>query len=175
MGTASGPLPVKLITALMARDTNRIGTTARILADTYGPIDSESEVYPFSYSGYYQREMGTPLVKQFISFRDLVYPDRIAAIKGWSNNLELDISGSHDQNGRMVNIDPGYLNDAKLVLATTKDFSHRIYLSNGIYAETTLEYRKGAFRVYPWTYPDYRSGLALTYFSQVRDLFMEQR
>lgn len=175
MGTASGPLPVKLITALLGRDTNSISTTARILADTQGPIDSESEVYPFLYSGYYDREMGTPLVKQFISFQDLIDPDRIAAIKGWSNNLELEISGSQDQNGRVVNIDPGYLNDAKLVLATTKDFSHRIYVGDGIYAETTLEYRKGEYRAYPWTYPDYRSALVLSYFSQVRDLFMEQR
>lgn len=151
-------------------------TSARaMLSERFGPIDTESEVYPFTFSTYYVKEMGTPLVKRFVSFADLIAPDQLADIKRFANGLEQRIPRTDGKPGRGVNLDPGYLAAAKVVLATTKDYSHRVYLGGGIFAEVALQFRCGAFESLPWTYPDYKTDLALTYFARVRTAYMEQR
>jgi hypothetical protein len=101
----------------------------------------------------------------------LWYGCGLAAIKRQTNDLE---AGSSVEDRRQVNIDPGYVSLSKLVLATTKNHAHRIYLSDGIYAEVTLHYRDGAFRGYPWTYPDYASSEYCALFQKVRDLYRRQ-
>lgn len=180
MGTISEPQPVKMIAALLSSDIDAISRARDELIHLFGAIDSESVSYPFTFSSYYENEMGESLHKQFLSFETLVDPATIAEAKRRTNDLEQVLLRARDGannslSGRTVNIDPGYLNDAKLVLATTKDFSHRIYLGQGIYAEITLEYRKGGYRSHPWTYPDYQTDLALSFFESVRNLYMEQR
>ena len=180
MGTISEPHPVKMIAALLSADMGAMSRARDELIRLFGTIDSESVLYPFTFSSYYDHEMGEYLHKQFISFETLVDPATIAAAKCNTNILEQTLrkavqGADGSLSGRIVNIDPGYLNDAKLVLATTKDFSHRIYLGQGIYAEITLEYRKGGYRSHPWTYPDYQTDLAMSYFESVRNLYMEQR
>jgi len=169
MGTIRTPERVGLISAVMAIDLEWMDRAKSALAHQFGPIGLQSEWFPFDFSSYYQREMGGPLIKQFISFQPLVSMDQIGAIKRATNHLEEELG--HVQEGilrRRVNIDPGYVAPSKVVLATTKDYDHRIYLGGGIYAEVTLRYRHGQFRPLDWTYPDYRTDLAIAFFSRVR-------
>jgi hypothetical protein len=169
MGTVRMPERVGLIAALMALDLEWIDRAKSILVRQLGPIVLQSDPFPFDFSSYYQREMGDHLVKQFISFQGLIAMDQIGEIKRTTNHIEQQLG--YVQEGilrRRVNIDPGYVAPSKLVLATTKDYDHRIYLGKGIYAEVTLRYRHGHFQPSEWTYPDYRTELALDFFTRVR-------
>lgn len=141
------------------------------LKKRFGGIDFESEAMRFDYTDYYDEELGTGLKRKFISFKKLVDPGDLAGIKRCTNRIETSISAAGK---RSVNIDPGYLDMAKLVLATAKDFNHRVYLSSGIFAEVTLYYAKGSFRHWDWTYPDYRSAEYIAVFNQIRKIYSSQ-
>ena len=120
----------------------------------FGETDFQSNPMPFTHTDYYQKEFGDGLQRVFISFKKLVSPNVLSKIKVSSNTIEKKLA---QKDLRTVNIDPGYLALAKVVLASTKDFYHRIYLDKGIYAEITLLYQQKRFRPLEWTYPDYRS------------------
>jgi hypothetical protein len=107
----------------------------------------------FDYSDYYAREMGAALRKKYLVFAPLMDRERLPEIKTSTNGWEREYAR---EGKRTVNLDPGYLAHDKLVLATTKDFFHRLYLREGIYAEVTLSYRQGRFRFFSWTYADYQ-------------------
>jgi hypothetical protein len=120
--------------------------------------------------------MGPNLLREFLSFRDLIPPDRIAAIKRETNGIEQELASALKAPApRPVNLDPGYLSASKVVLATTKDYAHRLYLADGIYAEVTLNYCDGRWQPRPWTYPDYRTDAYAGFFAQMRKLYLEQR
>jgi hypothetical protein len=134
-----------------------------------------SGVIAFDYTDYYFPEMGKPLWRKFISFTKLIPPDDIAEIKSYTNRLEKKFSQKKKNLlCRKINLDPGYINAAKLVLATTKDYSHRIYLKKGIYAEVTLSYFNKKFNPWPWTYPDYQSKEYQGFFAKVRSVYLDQ-
>ncbi len=169
MGRAIEPPPVKLIVGLiLARPAPVVAIRQRLEA-VYGPIDLETEMSPFAATRYYEREMGPALQRQFWSFEALIAPDVLARIKGETNAIERTFA-AQDGPGwrRLVNLDPGYVDLAKLVLATTKDRQHRLYLGQGIYAEVTLRHTGGRFAPWEWTYPDYRSAEYLAFFDAVR-------
>lgn len=134
----------------------------------FGCLDFESGPIDFSYTDYYQEEMGSGLKRRFISFRKLMAMEDLYRIKLSANRLEARfmVSGK-----RRVNIDPGYLDQARLVLATTKDYAHRIFLRKGIFAEITLSFRENSFSPNDWTYPDYRSKEYIDIFNQIRKLY----
>ena len=146
------PDPVKLISSIFSGDNVLVGEAIRRLSRKFGTIDFVSEYMSFEYTGYYAKEMGDSLVRRFISFEDLVDPASLPDIKLYTNGIEKELSKGEK---REVNIDPGYLCEAHLVLATGKKYTHRPYLRDGIYADLTLIYREGAFRPLEWTYPDY--------------------
>lgn len=128
-----------------------------ILSDleaAFGPLASVSAKEPFSWTDYYQAEMGPEIFRWYLEFRNLIDPSRLAAVKTMTNALEKRFSSDGK---RRVNLDPGLLAPGRFVLATTKDRAHRIALSEGIYAELTLIYEKGEFHPLPWTYPDWAS------------------
>ena len=175
MGIAGSPEPAKLIAALMASDETALAQGRTRLSQEFGDIDVESGIYPFSFSTYYQDDMGADLIKQFVSFKDLVDPGTLASVKQITNNMERATKRSESLPGRGINLDPGYINGAQLVLATTKNYSHRLYLDQGIYGELTLMFSKGVFHPLPWTYRDYKTDLAATFFIAVRQLFLSQR
>jgi len=139
-----------------------------LLRGRFGPVDFESECVPFTQTGYYEKEFGSGLRRKFISFEKLIAPDKLAGIKLITNRIEAALSAG---GRRKVNLDPGYLELAKFVLASTKDFSHRIYLAKGIYAEITLLYRSGAFRPLDWTYPDYRTEWYIETLEKIRQIY----
>jgi hypothetical protein len=121
----------------------------------YGPVDFLSEPLAFDFTVYYEPEMGPGLRRRLAGFGPLIAPEELPAIKLWTNALESRFL--NERKGRKVNIDPGYLAASKLILATGKDYSHRIYLGQGIYGDLTLWFQKGAWAPLPWTYPDYGS------------------
>ena len=141
------------------------------LSGIYGPVDWVSPELFFDRTRYYAREMGWPLYRRFISFEKLAYPDRLVEIKVKTNEIE----GKYLREGnRRVNIDPGYISAERLVLATGKNYIHRIYLSKGIYADLTLVFKKESFRPVAWTYPDYAELEVIGYLNGVRKKYMGQ-
>ena len=115
--------------------------------------------------------MGKPLSRRFISFKKLRKPEQFVKIKLYCLKLEKKFALNLQ---RQVNIDPGYINEAKLILTTTKDFAHRIYLGRGVYAEVTLSYLKDNFSEIPTTFPDYRTPQYKKIFFDIRKLYRQQ-
>lgn len=171
MGQIIKTPPVKLIVGLIFKEESRLSKAESALIRSFGRIDFQSSIMDFNYTDYYEKEFGKGLKRKIISFSKLVDPARITNIKIKTNKIEERLSNSKR---RTVNIDPGYLDLSKLVLATTKDFAHRIYLNNGIYAEITLSYRGNTFRPCEWTYPDYRTAEYIKIFNQIRGNFRNQ-
>jgi hypothetical protein len=141
----------------------------------YGPVALASERFEHRETHYYDREMGTDLLKTFWVFERLVDPTTLVAAKLASNAWEAEYAalGRHPE-ARPLNLDPGYLTEAKLVLASTKDRDHRLYLDRGIFAENTLFYRAGQWQQRPWTYPDYQRADYHAFFMRCRD-YLRQR
>jgi hypothetical protein len=168
MGTARGPEKVKLIASLLTGDPALLTEVKAALLSLFGPIDFESDLLPFDHTDYYTSEFGSGLLRQIVAFERLVDPADLPSIKGQTNDLEWSLAeGEH----RRVNIDPGYVSLGKLVLASTKDHGHRLYLGWGIYGEVTLTYQQGRFRPWPWTYPDYASDDYCALFGQIRERY----
>lgn len=171
MGAPRPFSPARLVVAVISsRPAERAPVHAR-LETLFGPIDFESPQVDFSFTDYYDREMGRPLARWFLSFERLVGPEALADIKLRTNALEAEIARG---GGRTFNLDPGLLTLARFTLATTKESAHRIPLTDGIYGDLTLKYEKGAFRPLPWTYPDYRSEAYLAVFADLRERLRAQ-
>jgi hypothetical protein len=170
MGKIREPVPMKLICGLLGRETGFEKARQSLVAE-FGSIDYESPFVSFDQTDYYAREMGADLSRAWVSFERLVHPGELSEVKLITNRLEMEFSGPEGH--RTVNLDPGLLDESKLILASTKNYSHRIYLAQGIYAEVTLVYRQGAFRDLAWTYPDYRENVRV--FEEIRGILREQR
>jgi hypothetical protein len=172
MGIPRRPKKVKLIAGLLFNDTKKYSAAKDGLVKMFGRVDFESELLDFTHTAYYTDEMGAGLKRKFLSFERLLDPKNICTVKIKTNRLEKRLS----KNGkRTVNIDPGYLDLSKLVLFSTKDYSHRIYLDKGIFAECTLFYKDNDFNSWPWTYPDYKSGEYLNIFRSIRQICNGQK
>lgn len=167
---------VKLIIGMLSAFPDIFTQVEKCLADQFGPIDYTSLVFPFNFTTYYNEEMGSGIKRKFLSFQKLIDPGRLSSIKVWTNQLETKFATTFKnlQVKRPINLDPGYLTSSKLILATTKDYSHRIYLSKGIYAEVTLYYQKGKYQPWPWTYPDYQTTEYLAFFEKIRKIYLSQ-
>ena len=136
------------------------------LETVLGPVDARSAVYAFDFTRFYEGEMGSSLSKCFAASARLIHPGALAGLKNATNGLERQWMAD---GLRRVNLDPGYVAPSKLVVASAKDFSHRIYVGQGIYADLQLQFRQGRFWPHPWTFPDYRTEEALAFFKTVRD------
>jgi len=171
MGKIAPVKPVKLIIGFIFKEKIFFEQAKRLLTGYFGKTDFESGIIPFTSTSYYEEELGSGLWRVFVSFAKLIKPQQIAKIKILTNRIEEKLSNGKK---RSVNIDPGYLNSAKLVLASTKDYVHRIYLDKGIYAEITLFYQDKSFQDWKWTYPDFRSKEHIGIFNRIRELYAEQ-
>lgn len=145
--------PVKLMIRFLFSDFTVQLEALKKLEGRFGPMDYLSAPGPFPYTSYYDDEMGAGLQRQTASFVGLLSPAALPDVKLWTNALEQELA---QKGKRKVNVDPGILSEERLVVATGKNFTHRIYLREGIYADLTLIYQKGAYQPFPWTYPDYR-------------------
>lgn len=165
--------PVKPVCAVTMGEGIDIPDVFKDLEDIIGRVEERSEVFAFDFTDYYREEMGKELRKVFLSHEELIHPDRLPGIKLRTQAVE---EAWAVEGRRRVNLDPGYVTLAKLVLASTKDFAHRIYLGDGIYGDVQLRYQDNAFQPQPWTFPDYRTAAALAFFENVRAaLFGELR
>lgn len=172
MGKATQPKPVKLICGMISPKETLCREAGNSLEEEFGEIDFESHILPFVHTKYYQKELGTALERKFISFKNLIDPGGLAEVKLFTNKLEKEKFSRWEK--REINLDPGYICISKLVLATTKNHQHRIYLKDGIYAEVTLRFVGRTFVPYEWTYPDYRTEEYIKIFNSIRHLYLAQ-
>lgn len=171
MGDVTSPAPTLLLLAVSSRYAEALDWTERRANGGWGRIALASPAFEFRETDYYRATMGDDLLKQFLIFEPTFDPGRLAEIKLQSNDWEAEYATlSRHPEPRPLNLDPGYLTLAKLVLASTKDHAHRIYLGRGIYAEITLGYRHGAWRPREWTYPDYQRADFQAFFDRARGL-----
>jgi len=171
MGIIRQPQQVKLFSGIIADSIESLAAALTIMQEKFGSIDIKSLEICFDFTDYYANEMGKELIRSWVGFKKLISPLDLAAIKVSANAIEDKLSVSSK---RRVNIDPGYITAAKIVLASSKDFSHRVYMSEGIYGEVTLIYKHKEFVPLEWTYPDYKSKTAMEFFHKARKTFQEQ-
>lgn len=171
MGKIHLPKKVCLICAVCYQQEDDRNHVFPELQHKFGSILYESEILQFNHTSYYTEEMGEHLKKVFVSFAKWIDPGDLAEIKIFTNEIEQN----HCQNGkRRVNIDPGYIELPKLVLASTKNFGHRIYIGRGIYGDVQLCWRQGKFLSNPWTYDDYKDEIVIAFFERVRKEYHQQ-
>lgn len=169
MSIPKEPPKVKLISSLFSPEEGLLDRVIPEMEDHFGPADWKSEKLVFNRTRYYANEMGWPLYRRFIFFSRLIAPDALVDIKLLTNTLE---QGHRAKTRRTINIDPGYISLERLILATGKNYIHRIYLNRGIYADLTLVFHAGTFKPLPWTYPDYADEKVIRYFNTVRTEYL---
>ncbi|GAG31998.1 unnamed protein product [marine sediment metagenome] len=198
MGQIQEPKPVLPILAAFSQSLEALTWAKQTASEAWGPIVLESEPFEFVETDYYEPSMGPGLKKQFFAFENLLDPGELPAIKRQTNEWEAvyakmeedrarqggqtpdgtATSNQEDDKGQQIerplNLDPGYITEAKLVLASTKDHAHRIYLSEGIYAEVTLHYQGREWRHRDWTFPDYRREDYQVFFTTCRNELRRQ-
>ena len=176
MAVPTSPLPVCRFAGLLAGSEEQLGAARFELAQWYGKIDDASEIVPFTFTKYYDDEMGAGLLRQWVRFEALFSPEHLAKCKLETNMAETLLARQFtDVPGRRpVNIDPGYVHRYKVILATTKDHSHRVYIAEGIYAEVTLHWHQNRWTAWPWTYADYQSEAAQAFFQKARMHYVER-
>ncbi|MBN1780489.1 DUF4416 family protein [bacterium] len=166
------PIPVKLICGVTFVSADIFQGAVQDMESIFSSVQVQSPVFDFSaFTSYYEEEMGKGLQKAFLCFESVYDPASLPACKVKSDTIEKKWAVD---NRRRVNLDPGYLTAAKLVLATAKDFAHRIYIGQGIYGDVQLRFRQGRFEPSKWTYPDYQTDLAMTFFGRIRSQFLQQ-
>lgn len=170
MSLPQPPKPAKLVIGLFTRKPELMAAVAADLMESFGSIDMISPLFPFDFTTYYEKEMGSPLFRRIFVFKSLIQQDDLADIKLKTNAIETLYSAD---GMRQVNIDPGYLLMERLVLATGKNFAHRIYIGKCIYADLTLIYQKNGYQPLPWTYPDYAHESIRHFLTLVRNKYME--
>lgn len=173
MGVPGKPRPAKYFVALLCADDGLFDAVEKDLTSMAGDCDARSEPVPWTASHFYEREMGPRLLRRFLSFATLRSPSRLAEIKLETNSIEDRFRCPH-KGGRRINLDPGYLDVHKVVLASTKNAGQRIYLRAGIYGEVTLLYHDGAFHSLEYTYPDYRWLETVQFFARIRARYVSQ-
>jgi hypothetical protein len=162
------PVPVMLLSGILYVRDKHLDRALRLLEARFGPVNYRSEAFAFTVTDYYVKEMGGPIQRIFVSFERLVDPSALPEIKLETMALE---SSTALPAGRSVNLDPGYMDFNKVVLASVKYNGQKIYLGRGIYADPTLYYEKGKFRSYPWSFPDFRERAYEAVFLKIRERY----
>jgi hypothetical protein len=173
MGKITYPPSAMLFAGLIYRNLEIEESAKLKLGDKFGEIYRQGITIPFTFTDYYDKEMSGDLKREFISFKKLIEIDALPEIKLATNKIESELAISSNNN-RRINIDPGYITPEKMVLATTKNWGHRPYLTKGIYAELTYRFQKGSFTSLEWTYPDYRTKEVITIFNEWRKWYLEE-
>jgi hypothetical protein len=169
MSTPGVPDPAKLVVGVITGQKMLLAPVVRDLMEKFGRPDLVSRWLDFDFTSYYNAEFGSPLFRRMVSFQTLIKQGDLADIKRTTNEIELKYSRN---GGRRINIDPGYMLRERFVLATGKNFAHRIYIGQGIYADLTLLYYNKSFQILPWTYPDYADGALQSFLRQVRNRYV---
>jgi len=171
MGKVKYPEPLLLFIGLLYADPGIFNHSKEILERNFGDILLASPSMTWNYSSYYKDELGWPLFRQFIFFKNLIDPGTLADVKLKTNEIE-DVLSSKGK--RYINLDPGYLTLSKIVLASTKNYAHRIYLGKGIYGEVTLIYKNGTYKPHLFTYKDYQDKTYIEIFMNAREILKKR-
>lgn len=177
MAVPASPMPVCRFAGLLAGSEEELAAARFELQQWYGKVDDVSEIIPFSFTDYYDGEMGGNLLRQWVRFGALFNPEHLAKCKLETNMAETLLARQFAPKrgvARPINIDPGYVHRYKVILATTKDHSHRVYVGEGIYGEVTLHWHQNKWTPWPWTYADYQSPTASQFFERARTAYLEQ-
>ncbi|MCX8160454.1 MAG: DUF4416 family protein [Candidatus Saccharicenans sp.] len=166
--------PVKLVCGIIFPGEEIRKQAESSLSEKFGPLDLASPSFSFTYTDYYQPQMGPVLYRAFVSFVRLIQPEELPGIKVWTNRLEEDFRLLFRFPDRPVNLDPGYLSASALVMATAKDFAHRIPIGQGIYAHLELLFTRKGVKLLDWTYPDFRQTGYQEFFLRVREIYLGQ-
>ncbi len=170
MAEIKPPQKVKVVVGYITKDINLIEEVNKILFPLLGEVDLKSEIIDFNFTDYYEEEMGKELKRRWVAFKNLIMPDFLSDLKIRTNEIEEQFK---EKEKRKINIDPGILTLNNFILATTKNYAHRIYLQKGIYAEVTLIYRKKGFQNLSWTYPDYQTEFFHNFLLAVRKIYID--
>ena len=175
MAQVRQPDKAKRFAGVLTASQELLPEIEQALVKLFGPVDLRSETMPFEGTNYYEPQMGKNLKRKFYSFEHLVEQDTLAGAKLATNALENEFTGRCSVE-RPVNIDPGIMLSSKIILASCKDFSHRIYIGDGVYGEITLQYSgsDNEFRILPWTFPEYRREEYHAFFDILRRRYREQ-
>ena len=172
MGTAHIPHNVLLFCSILFNEHAPVEQILSCLRHDYGEFVYKSETMPFDFTSYYEKELGSPLQRILVAFEKLVLRDCLPQVKIRTNKIETDLMAGGK---RTANLDPGILTMENVNLATTKPYSHRIYLKDGIWAEVTLIYTKNSYQSLEWTYPDYASKELIRIFHELREIYKGRR
>ena len=162
---------VRLFSSLFSAEKDLIDRAVDELIELFGLPEVISPWLMFERTRYYEKEMGWPLYRRFVTFKELISPEELVDKKLSTNKIEAKYSVADK---RRINIDPGYICLERLVLATGKNYTHRIYLSRGIYADLTLVFNKGTFKPLEWSYPDYSDNESIDFFNNEREKYKNQ-
>jgi len=171
MGRVSKEEAVKYVAGVLYPSDKLFDSVLSLFSSILGDVDFKSREVDFKFTDYYEKEMGRGLKRCFVSFEKRLKPSLLAEVKLKTNDVELRLSADGK---RKVNIDPGYLDLSKLVVASTKDATYRICLNNGVFAQGMLYYEHGSFKPWRWAYQDYREGFSIAFFNKVREIYKEQ-
>ena len=162
---------VKFFIGILYHESQSLESAVRFIEDLFAKIDYKSSEFEFSLTDYYREELGWPIFRKFVSLTKLIDPGTLPALKISTNKVEDNLR----KNGkRTVNLDPGYMDYAKVVLASAKYNGQKIYLAQGIYADPTLWYEKGTYKPYPFSFPDFKSNIYNETFLHIRALYKGQ-
>lgn len=174
MGKITYPHPVKLFFGMISGFEEVVKKAEDNLIEHFGIIDYRIEPIKFDFTNYYCPQMGSDLWRYFISFEELIDPASLADIKILSNEIERSYASKISEITRPINLDPGYVSAGNMVLASTKNYVHRIYLGKGIYAELEYLFGRNTAHFLKWTYPDYRTDEYTKFFIEIRKLYLRQ-
>jgi len=175
MWEVNNPKPVELIIGILAADQICLTAALKVLQAEFGLFDLESDVWPFNQTEYYKQQAGENILRQFVTVEKLIDPGDLAEVKHITNKIEQDLLQKLALSlPRPVNLDPGILEPSKLVLASTKNFSHRIYIGKNIYAELTLSFIKGIWQSYSYTFSDYKGPNYHPFLTKAREKLVGQ-
>lgn len=174
MAEAKSFSPVKLICGIISSRETFFKKAEEKLIGLYGSVDLKSPFFDFDLTDYYEKQMGKNLRRLFLSFASLYQPESLSEIKLQTNSLEEEIRKEMRENSRIVNLDPGYITSSALIMATAKNFAHRIPLQKGIYAHLEFLFSKRAIKILDWTYPDFKKEDYQRFFLEVRKTYLCQ-
>ncbi len=171
MGAVKDPAPVFYFVSIIFGEKERMESAKEKTTEILGVEAQATDPAAFYQTDYYEKEMGKDLSRVFVLFDSLLPRDRLAEVKLRTNDVEALLSRGKD---RCVNIDPGYLSLENVVLATTKGYSHRIYLGQGVFGDLALMFYRGTYKPLEWTYPDYRNGETIALFNRWRTVLKDR-
>ena len=163
--------PVKLLVAILWSDLTLLDKALVQIQERWGAIDFNGQDHPFDVTDYYQAEMGLDIRRRLVSFSELIAPEGIVAAKLNCNDIEEELGSNHR---RRVNLDVGYLDHSKFVLASCKFAGQKIHLGRGVYADLMARYQAGHYRPFEWTFPDFRDGRYDSELSHIRRTYLDQ-